>query len=895
MPRNNKKTRIKGLPPKLQLDQRDNTSGSYPTAVKIASDNRTGKYNVFWNDNNTIVFGDVSDIRDGIINYYRFNSGSTSDEVTPNPVVDGTASFLIRPTFSNTASLTTTDPSVTFTFQMHVTGNDAGFYTSASSPTFLPWFGPDYDPNLSSIDYYRPDYSFATGGLNTFNPGKNTAVSGAAEKPFSVAFWARNLDGNTPGTILSVARTNASWSAGIISSASFVLEGVGTSLRAGLFDSASNGIGINVTNGLPSNTWRHIVFTYDGSTTFSGMNFYIDGKWSSRTNLFQGTLGSYGGMQTSYADDIVSIGALGKRQATIFGGDIDEMIFFNRVLNSGEIHDLYLSRVSIHTPSVENRFANGVYLGAGLPTNSPYWYDATVDDLITDFSTSLHQAGAVKKGVGDNLAHFTPGQSFQPFKDLDNPAVDGKSTGNQFYAIGSRVEDIGPGFSQPLWSKTKIEIDLSTNQEKTLGQFLGPSASAIDAVMAYYNHSTHAWSTVGSSQPATTFISSALAGNSLLDYFTKKAVGFGRSILQTNAAENEAVLSSIRPIKEFTFPFGDTYFVPTSGPSSSILYPLNNVIDKPFLLEKIVVDFSGAFNSGDYLSSWGGGALGFAASFFFILNQQTNAGGVKQTVINNTTPNSFPVNVTGSYTINHSSGTMDLVACLPIFTPGKRKEEWFGTNGIQNPNSRESTLYPALIKNDNLNFIFPNSSSLENDIQRLKWSGRYIISGSVCSPSFRRTTTDDFIGTATIRSGAIGDNYQIRLTYPPSRTGIDTISITRDWLNPRKGDIFSPVFDTLAGTFDNVGAFSWVINPYILQPGDNLIFGWQSPFDPTVFEKLTPDGIFITGSGQQVGQLTIASGLCKVTLYGSQIKNGEEFHDTLNQLLTTNAIHEVIE
>ena len=90
--------------------------------------------------------------------------------------------------------------------------------------------------------------------------------------------------------------------------------------------------------------------------------------------------------------------------------------------------------------------------------------------------------------------------------------------------------------------------------------------------------------------------------------------------------------------------------------------------------------------------------------------------------------------------------------------------------------------------------VFSSSSSLENDIQRLKWSGRYIISGSVCSPSFRRTTTDDFIGTATIRSGAIGDNYQIRLTYPPSRTGIDTISITRDWLNPRKGDIFSPVF-----------------------------------------------------------------------------------------------------
>src|SRR5690606_12977348 len=150
-------------------------------------------------------------------------------------------------------------------------------------------------------------------------------------------------------------------------------------------------------------------------------------------------------------------------QATIFGGDIDEMIFFNRVLSSEEILDLYLSRVSIHKPSVENRFAYGVYLGAGLPTYSAYWYTVQVDDLITDFSTSLYQAGALKKGVGDNLAHFTPGQSFQPFRDLDNPAADAKSTGDEFYATGSKVDEVGPGFSQPLWSKTKIEIDLSVD------------------------------------------------------------------------------------------------------------------------------------------------------------------------------------------------------------------------------------------------------------------------------------------------------------------------------------------------------------------------------------------------------------------------------------------------
>lgn len=56
MARQEKNTRIKGLPPKLFLQQKDARTGSMPSIARIASDNRTGKYNVQFDDLSTIIF-----------------------------------------------------------------------------------------------------------------------------------------------------------------------------------------------------------------------------------------------------------------------------------------------------------------------------------------------------------------------------------------------------------------------------------------------------------------------------------------------------------------------------------------------------------------------------------------------------------------------------------------------------------------------------------------------------------------------------------------------------------------------------------------------------------------------------------------------------------------------
>ena len=68
-----------------------------------------------------------------------------------------------------------------------------------------------------------------------------------------------------------------------------------------------------------------------------------------------------------------------------------------------------------------------------------------------------------------------------------------------------------------------------------------------------------------------------------------------------------------------------------------------------------------------------------------------------------------------------------------------------------------------------------------------------------------------------------------------------------------------------------------VNNPYILRPEDNLVFGWQLPLPYSVADS---------------SSLSIAPYSGKLTLYGSLLREGREFHQGTNQLLTSDSIHE---
>jgi len=526
-----------------------------------------------------------------------------------------------------------------------------------------------------------------------------------------------------------------------------------------------------------------------------------------------------------------------------------------------------------------------VYYGLNVPTGSSYIPAISSSGLLPSITGSGYVAAGISDVFLDIPKYYTSSSNINPFIDNDQFAVDGKSQNLQLYSSGTQII----GFGSPLWSKQKIEINLSAVASRTLGDAWGPAISE-SYTMAYYNHGSASWQPVGSPRVATYYVSQALATGSvgIVPWYKEKAIGFGAfSGIYTNALPNMELLSAVRPFKEHGFPFADKYFVPDTGVSSSILYSMSNKLRRPFLVEAVAVQFTGSFNSGDLVCNWSGGALGSGTSFFFILNQRKN-GSVNETVVLNPGPTSFS-NTTASYTVSHNSGTMDIVACLPIFTPGTGA---FSTD----PATRDISIVPALQKNLNVNIIFPFQRSDDPDGSLLKWSGKYVVSGVVCAPTPLFTTDQDNGAVLRIRSGSnLFDTYDTIPTFPNSRNGSSSIVGNRNFLNSTAGNQRHGVFDSTTGLVDQINGVSWILNPYILYPNDQLIFGWQSPHTGDTWDRQHPDGIFITGSGNFGAQLTIAPGFSKVVLYGSYLQEGTEFNSGFNQVMFSNSIHEAIE
>jgi hypothetical protein len=77
-------------------------------------------------------------------------------------------------------------------------------------------------------------------------------------------------------------------------------------------------------------------------------------------------------------------------------------------------------------------------------------------------------------------------------------------------------------------------------------------------------------------------------------------------------------------------------------------------------------------------------------------------------------------------------------------------------------------------------------------------------------------------------------------------------------------------------------------SPYLIFPGDKLVLG---------ISKTRPffyNGTLNPTSGSIVHDVSLITGSVNITFYGSLVQNGSEFHDTLNQQFSTNAVHEII-
>jgi len=113
MSRQEKKTRIRVVPPKLQLRGQDALTGSYPTNVRFSLDGRTGNYKVGYNDVQTVVFGTRSNgtaWQDNLVGYWTMQRSGPTDSVVGDLTFEGEISGSLGPSIYPFLDFNLADP-----------------------------------------------------------------------------------------------------------------------------------------------------------------------------------------------------------------------------------------------------------------------------------------------------------------------------------------------------------------------------------------------------------------------------------------------------------------------------------------------------------------------------------------------------------------------------------------------------------------------------------------------------------------------------------------------------------------------------------------------------------------------------------------------------------------
>lgn len=871
MARKEKKSKIKGIPARLQLQMKDSEPGSSPISARVKQPLNSNPN--LWNDEKTLVFGKVpaTSISDALDLYWQCNVNTENSLEIYSSVNNNVNTVLDSNIPMTPMSLTSSLP-----FQGRYYGTSSqitdrvGYVNGNHS--FQKAIGSAIEISSNNSGNMPPGYV-------TYNTPYATFSSGGTDRPFSVSFWLRfdrlnqNIFNSTTARIFSTGDFSGTR---VDFTVDAVLGSLGsiTGIIATCYTNNTNYITKRVNcQEFFDNKWHHFTVTYDASMDSDGISIYIDGiprphaiSGGGGGGIITGS-GIYSGMPNTSSCILIGSGNGFHHDNPVINSAthfISEIGLFNRKLESSEV----LKIASSDVPLTKVDFYD---FGSRLPVVEPL-----VKNLEQATTMLTNIDGNIVKGVYDDFLHVKEGTNIKPYTDSNQIAVDGKSSQNQFYALGTDYE----GFTEPVWSKTKIEIDFTPSQESQLVGSLGNW-------MGYYNWSEKKWDGIGGNQNTESFQRSE-------NGYIPLKTGFSPSYHSLySGLTQEGIGSRGKPFSNFGFPFDPIFHA-----TSSQTFPISSIIDRPFVLEKIVVFisasyqkasgsniFDNAFNHSfspiyskppvNYDESGRNPDLypissSYVVNNLFLLNQRR--GTAKNQAI--TTKGNFDT-LTLEGTHNTNNTIRDLIT-------------WFEIASFNNDfdNVHSASLYPYRYFRD---FTIINSSS--NDALFSSWSKNMILSSSVRSPTYSPTEQGNVLGCFMDYTILLGRPYPFG--WLGSRSGLSGINASgRDLTNPIEqysGDVSE---NTGAGNYNFlVGGpnAKWhKENPYILMPGDQLILGWQVPTaDANVFNQ--------TLTSVTASIVTFPAKPAKIILYGSYVSNGQSDNDSYEQVLSTKSVNEALE
>jgi len=480
-----------------------------------------------------------------------------------------------------------------------------------------------------------------------------------------------------------------------------------------------------------------------------------------------------------------------------------------------------------------------------------------------NITSSISRDRDVVSGISDRMFHFStnmePSQSLKPF----NESRVYLGTGD-FYATGTSPS-ILPDFSAGLRSKTQLVINLDPVEETSIFFSTGtaPNASGIkrgvNSGLAYFNWQDKRWEIIGD-----------LTTGSNVDYLnryndvrTGSYVAFPNGMAGQSFGMNpvsSTALASGAPSNFAGFPLSSKF-----NATGSQLLKMSDYINHPFLLEKVVFEWSGSVNT---LSIGAAGESKFPqVSSFFILNQF-------ETPVSRSLHTGKQIYIetegTDTYVVSHNG---------PFFVDREKDIVTYGTM------VKSTVAQSTLSKFQQRDLVLEGTDTGITGSFRLEMP---VVTPGIYPNALFGTFTRDRLYTGPYDITFFGNPDGGRNLFGES-SGRSFIASSVG--SPISGSAFR--FNWTAQNTQLIQPYEKLtrISPYVIMPSDSLVFGFAN--QPTPQLNVTSGDTTEVGMASKLRNV-MAPGPSKVTMFGTLLRNSRPIGFETNQPLTSDAIHEAI-
>jgi len=583
---------------------------------------------------------------------------------------------------------------------------------------------------------------------------------------------------------------------------------------------------------------------------------------------------------------------------------------------------------------------------ANFPTTIPRFYGDT-ESGITERQAFFSQSGiefnmTASKNASENFIYSEPKEYIQPYSEDGRYVI--TNTNDSFFS-GSDVSLFGFSLTSPLRSKTQIQLSLPIDYPTTLqpvtstihyynatarGFFMPRGTKYSDVVydpsiyltLESYPEDARGFGAIGNSI-ASGSNPSAVTTNWQSDNSIKNGNGFtmddqtgvltkyfAKSVQNNsdyNAQSSEQFTIPInhpflieKAIIEIPFTMGGDWFNDKTT-SGSPVDGIDNILYQPFGVDRDVFDFAGPAITVSLFNQIVSEDSVYRDLILTgtIIPEGDNVANVKLT----RTGNSAPLAAGDKFTVFSPEGFLSYGATpAAVISPNV---------GSTFTGSVQINCVPA-ISNGAIVSFFDYSSDFDNTGAQVQINQDFITS-YLTSPFTNVNAVGLGVGVSTLVKDIDPFGRNAKGSSPSGRSVFGKEYITFQKSQGQKGGSFpNPLFVSsslidfptyLKDAIDEsptgfavstaIPLMSTVPSPYLVMPGDKLTLA-ISKMRPVLFSRgtnpldSTPLDI-ITGSYKH--DVSISTGSIKITLYGSLLSSGIEYHQGLNQPTNTNQIH----